>query len=288
MDPLLSQALRLVREVKSASAADGRDTYGEFLRILEQYRGRTIDPSMVVYSVQTLLSDHPDLLAGFSHFTPRLHSPPAGITCSEFLNRVNLRASVDFINRVKNRFDGGQRYLEFLDCMQACSRGEIDAEAVREKTAGMFGRKSSDLHRELERFLLRPRLAGWSRKRKAEQIQRAEEEEEREDLEIEKRMESLEGARRNAGKLYVAVCVGRVAAGRVQVKKHFTEGDLMCLGREGMGEDFLDGLSRGRHLLGKLSEMENRLIQRKEALEKCLIQKKALEKVDIQGVGDIQ
>ncbi|KAL1560840.1 hypothetical protein AAHA92_11009 [Salvia divinorum] len=404
MDDLLSEALRLVREVKAASAAaDGSETYGEFLHILEQYRRRTIDPSMVVSSVQTLLSDRPNLLAGFSNFTPRRHSATstAGISCNEFLNLANLRSSVDFINRVRNRFNGGRRYLEFLACMQACSRGEIDADVVQEEAVGLFGRCNSDLHRELESFLPRTSLGGWSRKRKVDRIQpdqrpakisgvtaaqlpeaqkkdfamqdesppallppkkrkyfamqdepyppphllppkkrkyfamqeelptppekpkkpheKAQKEDEaapppeklenarrndsamqdephppwhllppkkqkeferREEVrEIEMRIASLEAARRNAGKLYAAVSVGRVAAAKVQAEKHFTEVDLTCLRREGSGEKFLDLLGREHEhehdFLSKLWEMEKCLIEKKAALEKCLIQKKA-------------
>ncbi|XP_047973957.1 trihelix transcription factor GT-1-like isoform X2 [Salvia hispanica] len=78
-------------------------------------------------------------------------SASAGISSTEFY----LRYSVDFINRVKNRLNDGQRNREFLDCISAFSRGEIDVNAVREKAAALFGGINSDLYRELEGFLPR-------------------------------------------------------------------------------------------------------------------------------------
>ncbi|XP_074557091.1 paired amphipathic helix protein Sin3-like 3 isoform X3 [Curcuma longa] len=143
-----NDALAYLKAVKDIFQ-DKREKYDEFLEVMKDFKSQRIDTNGVIMRVKELFKGHRDLILGFNTFLPKGYE----IKLPEEKKPIEFEEAIDFVNKIKNRFENDEHvYKSFLDILNMYRRENKSIHEVYEEVAGLF-QNHQDLLEEFTHFL---------------------------------------------------------------------------------------------------------------------------------------
>ncbi|XP_074563729.1 paired amphipathic helix protein Sin3-like 4 [Curcuma longa] len=143
-----NDALAYLKAVKDIFH-DKREKYDEFLEVMKDFKSQRIDTNGVIMRVKELFKGHRDLILGFNTFLPKGYE----IKLPEEKKPVEFEEAIDFVNKIKNRFENDEHvYKSFLDILNMYRRENKSIHEVYEEVAALF-QNHQDLLEEFTHFL---------------------------------------------------------------------------------------------------------------------------------------
>ncbi|KAG6520399.1 hypothetical protein ZIOFF_017449 [Zingiber officinale] len=143
-----NDALAYLKAVKDIFQ-DKREKYDEFLEVMKDFKSQRIDTNGVIARVKELFKGHRDLILGFNTFLPKGYE----IKLPEEKKPIEFEEAIDFVNKIKNRFENDEHvYKSFLDILNMYRRENKSIHEVYEEVAALF-QNHHDLLEEFTHFL---------------------------------------------------------------------------------------------------------------------------------------
>ncbi|KAG6486831.1 hypothetical protein ZIOFF_055411 [Zingiber officinale] len=143
-----NDALAYLKAVKDIFQ-DKREKYDEFLQVMKDFKSQRIDTNGVIMRVKELFKGHRDLILGFNTFLPKGYE----IKLPEEKKPVEFEEAIDFVNKIKSRFENDEHvYKSFLDILNMYRRENKSIHEVYEEVAALF-LNHHDLLEEFTHFL---------------------------------------------------------------------------------------------------------------------------------------
>lgn len=143
----MKDAAAYLNEVKTVfQEEDQNEKFDEFVNVLNDFHAKRIDRSSVIGKARELLKWHKDLIFGFNKFLGKGSSEIA-LPASELEEEAH-----SFYVKVKNRFEGTDRFEKYVDILDKYSQQTKTLTEVRRELAVLF-RDQNDLLQGLARYL---------------------------------------------------------------------------------------------------------------------------------------
>ncbi|WJX36408.1 hypothetical protein P8452_24288 [Trifolium repens] len=134
-------ALALISAVKSVFKDETREKYETFLEVLKDFKAGRIDRRDVKYRVHELFKGHQGLILQFNKFMPTQYEiklPSDHDNDEQQGRRSETEDALAFLKKVKDAFQGREKYDEFIEILKDSKAGRIDRSVVVERVKKMF------------------------------------------------------------------------------------------------------------------------------------------------------
>ncbi|KAF1875223.1 hypothetical protein Lal_00007839 [Lupinus albus] len=149
-----NDALAYLKAVKDMFQ-DKKDTYDEFLEVMKDFKAQRLDTTGVIARVKELFKGHRELILGFNTFLPKGYEITLPLDDEQPPQKkpVEFEEAINFVNRIKTRFQGDDRvYKSFLDILNMYRKENKTITEVYQEVAALF-QDHHDLLDEFTHFL---------------------------------------------------------------------------------------------------------------------------------------
>ncbi|KAK7252329.1 hypothetical protein RIF29_36192 [Crotalaria pallida] len=149
-----NDALAYLKAVKDMFQ-DKKDKYDEFLEVMKDFKAQRLDTTGVIARVKELFKGHRELILGFNTFLPKGYEITLPLDDEQPPQKkpVEFEEAINFVNRIKTRFQGEDRvYKSFLDILNMYRKENKTITEVYQEVAALF-QDHHDLLDEFTHFL---------------------------------------------------------------------------------------------------------------------------------------
>ncbi|XP_019445511.1 PREDICTED: paired amphipathic helix protein Sin3-like 4 isoform X1 [Lupinus angustifolius] len=149
-----NDALAYLKAVKDMFQ-DKKDKYDEFLEVMKDFKAQRLDTTGVIERVKELFKGNRDLILGFNTFLPKGYEITLPLDDEQPPQKkpVEFEEAINFVNRIKARFQGDDRvYKSFLDILNMYRKENKTITEVYQEVAALF-QGHHDLLDEFTHFL---------------------------------------------------------------------------------------------------------------------------------------
>ncbi|CAL0311940.1 unnamed protein product [Lupinus luteus] len=149
-----NDALAYLKAVKDMFQ-DKKDKYDEFLEVMKDFKAQRLDTTGVIARVKELFKGNRDLILGFNTFLPKGYEITLPLDDEQPPQKkpVEFEEAINFVNRIKARFQGDDRvYKSFLDILNMYRKENKTITEVYQEVAALF-QGHHDLLDEFTHFL---------------------------------------------------------------------------------------------------------------------------------------